>query len=375
MLFYLKFINHDVEKLHDILVFFFNRIRQDNPTVFDVNTLFPQWYSDDTFDSNRLRGLEAQLREFLTFDEELKSDIAIAFENANRIESVFLDSNVIIPVANDFITKTAFLNELFTTLYEKQLSPRDSTFSKKIKTNLYEHYDKLHTNGAFTVCPVCGIERLKMLNSEGRPDYDHLLAKGDSLFVFSAINLKNLLPTGGNCNRIKDTNHLLYTDANRTTRTIAFYPYSASQNPYLLINFNLTCNRMPAFRLQGEWSVAFLPKDINDETLTTQIASWNRVFNIQNRYADYIKDMDNTMIANLYEAVKLNLNIFNSLTQKIQRILDDDLRLEYSFIANKEGLIPCRIFYQWALNNPDFLSGFVAAKAIDTNLTKVDLNF
>jgi len=51
----------------------------------------------------------------------------------------------------------------------------------------------------------------------------------------------------------------------------------------------------------------------------------------------------------------------------------DKQKLEYTFLSTETELIPKRIFYQWAVNNPDYLASKVLINS--TYPTKVDLSF
>ncbi|QHV98732.1 hypothetical protein [Spirosoma endbachense] len=389
MLFYLPYINHDVEKLHELLVFFFEKVRDDNPNTFNRTILFPDWYSDT---ANRLLGLEDKLRIFIeTFDRASQLNIIQSFFAANDIEYLFSNKMDIhlnqleIPTALDFPTLQIFLNDLFVPLYSGQLSSKDTTFTKKIHNqNFYNHYHTLRNfaiedRGMFTICPYCGIEGLKMVESEGRPDYDHLLPKGDSLFVFSAVNLRNLSPIGLICNGLKDTKHLLYSDDDRLLRTIAFYPYTNAPDPYLSCNFQLTCLEYPTLRSGGKWQLNIAPTNAGDTIFAEKIETWNRVFNIQNRYAEYIGDKGYVMIGSLIEKMSVTENEAN-IRNKIQERVDTDLDLVYPLLAAFEGLLPKRLFYQWALAEINFLTDLVNAKKSPISTTPLlpgfdDLDF
>ena len=377
MLFYFKYITHDIEKLHELLVFFFDKVETDNPTSFDTKTLFPAWYSETT---NRLANLEKQLKEFLTFERDLKLKIIESFRLANRIAILFSDKSQHIPTAKDFDDPkvTTFLNNLFTPLYDGQLSPKkggSAPFPNKVSTDLHDHYktfreDHIKTQGTFTLCPFCGLEPLRMRESEPRPDYDHILPKGDSLFVFSSVNMRNLVPIGSTCNKLKNTFHLLYDGEgmNISNRTLAFYPYDDSPHPFELINFNLVCSQKPEFRQKGKWCVTIKPND-NDSTIVKEkIDTWLRVFKIQKRYSEYIGEQENTWRRNFL----LNKRgILQDIKNEIQKKLDNDLLILYYKIATTVGIIPERLFHQWALNEEDYLKTFAIP---DTLATKVDID-
>lgn len=378
MLFYLKYINHDVEKLQKLLVYFFNKVEELNyPTTFDRNTLLPDWYCNA---SNTMRGLETQLTEFIAFDSSVRITIIKAFRDANNIELLFSDETMLqIPVASDFTVHQDFLSNLFTSLYKEQLSKRlqdTAPFPKIINSDIANHLKELKevnkvdsSYGSFTVCPFCGIEEYSLQESEERPAYDHLLPEGSNLFVFSAVNLKNLFPIGSRCNKLKSTKILLYKDDKRLQRTVAFYPYDNIPHPFELINFQLNCDVLPDFRKNGTWQVMISPKDSLDNVLREKINNWIRVFNIKARYEEYIQNKDNAWIENFFHSYKT----IDDVKRAINTSVANDLCLKFSFISTMEGLIPKRIFYQWALNNYSFLESFITIPNKQNNIVQDDL--
>ena len=372
MLYYLKYISHPVEKLQELLDFFFTAVENDNPTVFDNSVLFPSWYNAPSSNGSQqtMRNLETNLATFLHLDNPSKLKIIKAFREANEIPAIFFDKSKNIPVGKDF-SESIILNEIFVKLYENQLSKRlqdNVPFLGKINSDFYDHYKKLREENikhgsTFTVCPFCVIEPLKMIDTEGRPSYDHLLPKGNSLYIFSAVNMKNLVPIGEICNKLKDDAHLLYTDAARNIRTIAFYPYDNYPHPFELISINLECKDLPAFRTSGSWKVSITPKNQSDQILIAKIETWIRVFNIEERYANYIRDRSYDLVKNLADLYNKKEN----LSEEVRRKIDEDFRLTFSIIAIEEGVIPKRIFFEWALIEPNYLDTFITAKNIDPN--------
>ncbi|SDR83794.1 hypothetical protein SAMN05216490_0034 [Mucilaginibacter mallensis] len=382
MLFYLKYFNHDVEKLHELISFFFEKIETENPATF-TTSLLPAWYSTTV---NRLEKLESQLTHFLSLSKDDKTAIIKAFSNGNIIGTLFSNKTrryAHIPVASDFKKTNAdgsfdnsievFLNELFVdNLYIGQLGKKDSTFSKKIGCNLGNHFIGLKdshavSNEDFSLCPFCGIEPIKMINSEGRPDYDHLLAKGDSLFVFSSINLKNLVPIGDHCNGKKSSQHLLYSDKARTTRTISFYPFDATQNPYELYHFELICKEYPDYSnlWKGKWEVNIKPNVSSNRRIADKIETWNRVFNIKSRYEEYLEIHGKSMLDKILRTIDSSKpDLLMELKSELNNLLTKVYLYDYIFISTEEGLIPKRIMIEWYLKDEAYLLSYLNFKKL-----------
>ena len=391
MLFYLKYFNHDVEKLHELLSFFFEKVKKENPATFTLS-LFPDWYSATV---NRLEKLESQLTHFLTFTKDEKLAIINAFSNGNLIDTLFSKKTrryAHIPVASDFRKADAdgsfdhslelFLNELFVdNLYTGQLGKKDSTFSKKIGSNLGNHFTRLkdgHTvsNEDFSLCPFCGIEPIKMISSEGRPDYDHLLAKGDSLFVFSSINLKNLVPIGDHCNGKKSSKHLLYTDITRTTRTISFYPFDSAKNPFELYHFELVCKEYPANSnlWRGKWEITIKSNVRSQRLITEKIKTWDRVFNIRNRYEEYLEIHGKSMLDKILRTMDSSKpDLLAELKSELTNLLQKKYLYEYIFISTEDGLIPKRILIEWYLKEETYLLNYLNLRKLNP-LNQINVN-
>jgi hypothetical protein len=148
--------------------------------------------------------------------------------------------------------------DLFNYLYESVLP----SYGKK------EHYKLLYDQVESTVCPFCGIEKL------GDPDfrcqdYDHILYK--ATYPLGAVNMRNLIPMGIECNRThKKTTDVLYGENHRRK---FIYSYQKSQ----IIEVSLEGSTLPLAGRKAVWNVKLLPN--NGYTRT-----WNRVFEIKKRY-------------------------------------------------------------------------------------------
>lgn len=380
MLFYLKYQSHEVEKLHTLIGDFFTKARNENITEFNINLLAP-WYLET---ENRMEGMEGELAKFLKFPQEIKNEIIEAFFLCEDVENFFAcdqESYIHQPLALDFRKVVEdgvidnsieqFLISLFVdTLYSAQLGKKDSTFSKKISSNIGNHYLGLKNENNlndedFTLCPFCGLESLKLLESEGRPDYDHLLPKGNSLYVFSAINMKNLVPIGDHCNSKKRAENLLFLDIDRTLKTIAFYPYCKPPNPFELYNIIASCIEIPnnSNKWKGEWVIEILPVSPDDIITIAKINSWDRVFNIKARYCEYIQDNLKPMINKILKSVDISMNdLLTEVKSKLQYQLDNLYKYDYIFISTEEGLIPKRNILIWFISNEEFLMSYLEQK-------------
>lgn len=392
MLFYLKYIHHCTEKLHDLLVFFFDKVEKENPVAFDSASLFPTWYREA---EHKITSLEKQLTTFLTFNQEVKLAVIKAFKDANEIQMNFSSSANAIPTAQLFnkyhwkteikanndinFTVTDFLRELFVGLSINQLANKKSTFCKIIGHNLTDYYKAFveankNDFNAFTVCPICGLEKMRDEDNVRKPDHDHLLPKGENLFVFSSVNLKNLFPIGTDCNTRKDTALLLYSDQTLTNRTISFYPYDNSPHPFEKYTIKLLCDQVPepSNGYSGKWTVNIEANDNLDRSTADKIETWDRVFHIKARIAKTISDSHKSLIDRELEITKVTSK--HELLEKIKTQIER-YQFKYSFLSTEVDLIPKRIFFEWASNNPDYLENFVAINSIAKTSPAVDIKF
>lgn len=91
------------------------------------------------------------------------------------------------------------LKDLFFDLYNQVLDGKP--FRENAHTSLREHFNQFcDANEDITLCPICGIGELKKAQDEVRDQYDHYLP--ESLYPFSSINFRNLVPCCLQCNSL-----------------------------------------------------------------------------------------------------------------------------------------------------------------------------
>ncbi|WBV56455.1 hypothetical protein PFY10_19910 [Chryseobacterium daecheongense] len=373
--------------------YFFGKVKSLNPTSFDSNVLLPIWYNTDpVFKMSKLENL---LGSFIEFNQSLKDDIINAFLSVDDISKLFEDSSLSIPTGRDFgtirwktvrdsagkvkeLTIADFLSQLFGYLYNNQLSKKDSSFCKKIDSNLALFYKSFVKHNAIDfienmVCPYCGLEKIRDEENIRKPDHDHLLPKGNDLFVFSSVNSKNLFPSGTDCNIIKDTAILLYSD-DLHIRCKAFYPYSIGPHPFELYNVSLECIQIPNFSnsYKGDWKVKIIPNDPEDVITAEKIQSWDRVFKITSRYAKLISTSNKSYIDK-----ELNLTKIQNVEELVKKIKEqrDRLPITYFMLSTETEVIPRKIFYEWAINEISYLKELMRINIKHISGVKVDLDF
>jgi len=154
---------------------------------------------------------------------------------------------------------------------------------KSIYDNLYEqskiglkkiseHYNEFVKINKKGICPFCGIYPMDGQYSKTREPYDHFLPK--SLYPFTSINLKNLVPMCHKCNSgYKMTKSPIF-DSSKNRRK-AYYPYGAIAD--ITINVSLKSNNIQNLE----------PNDISliiSSTEQEKVDTWQELFGIDARY-------------------------------------------------------------------------------------------
>lgn len=271
MIFKYTYINHDAEKLHELVehivldvwcnargqTFNINLIKEENNFRAKVSrtSVYLKKPIEEIFDICAL------------FDDEQIEYIKDAFDKNNQIEE--LCKNRVDPI---------FYNDL------KDNTSED--FSKKIKAffkGLYEevfnqkpfyvkkHYDEFFKNNE-PLCPFCGINTLAVNSSNHRDAYDHYLPKES--YPFNAVNLKNLFPMCNDCNeKEKSTKNPIKDDS---TKVKSFY-YYGNDTPSYKINIEILNVDIENFNVEVSLTSDILQEEVN---------TWNRLFSLSRRYKD-----------------------------------------------------------------------------------------
>ena len=157
------------------------------------------------------------------------------------------------------------IHDMFLYLY-------DSTLQTNLKIHYSEVFEKLPTK----YCPFCGIEKLPKPNIR-KADYDHIIYKGK--YPQMAINMRNLIPMGLECNRdYKKQKDVLFTATGK--RRIFINPFTTNYTLSLSLRGSILPN---ALYKNGIWKIQFFPND-------NIIDAWKDVFEIEQRYVDELEE-------------------------------------------------------------------------------------
>lgn len=163
------------------------------------------------------------------------------------------------------------LNDLFKDLYTDILKakPVEDKYG-----SVKNHYDAFLRAQGSDMCPFCGLVKLQTEDHSVRDAYDHYLPKGT--YPFNSINFKQLVPMCPRCNsQYKLAKDPLY-DAQGTRRK-AFYPFAC---PACSFSIGIT---LPA-KAVDDLSADDVQFDLSSATHTDEVATWNDVFGLDERY-------------------------------------------------------------------------------------------
>lgn len=280
MLFTYEYKRHTADKLQYYILIYLRRVRcLPKGTAFDV-ALFPIELREIV--SRRYKGnpvkvyqlFEVFYTEFLELDEVQRNLVFSIFINCNSIKKLLNNSLPISQtfslddpnIPNSFKEAAKFL---FVHLYSDVL-PKIG----EIKQHYEGFYKELKHTLKNTWCPFCGIEKLNSYKIY-KQDYDHLLNKAK--YPLAAINMKNLVPMGHECNRVhKGSTDVLFNDIG--VRRSFFYPFEKCPT----ITIDLDGSTVPSFsNMSGNWVIHYSPND-------PEVQTWAIVFNLTKRYKENI---------------------------------------------------------------------------------------
>lgn len=263
--------------LHNGILTFFERIEFEH-----------EEFSDELFEEKFLKvakrhkslvygRLKRIYTSILGWSQEDRSKLINQIRDSNRIEEIC--SGYVSPTVIDDRAKGVYkdIRELFIDLYEKILDGK--ILREEWGIRLKEHYDYFREkNSRITICPLCGINHLKMQYSKARDPYDHYLPK--SLYPFSSVNFRNLVPTCTDCNSIQ-------VKGNKDIVQLAnggafFYPFDSEFSGIKIVcELVLDENKLK----NTKWNIKY----ISDMGYREHIKTWKKIYSIDTRHKEHIR--------------------------------------------------------------------------------------
>ncbi|MGE6503570.1 hypothetical protein ACQKF0_26090 [Bacillus wiedmannii] len=271
-----KYIETVHSKLHEYVIAFFIRIETDTG-VFRNELFEPEFRPivnrHRTILKNRFRIIYEHVSS-LSIDD--RRSFCQKIIESNQIEKIcrgeykpeaFSDN----PTGIDLILK-----ELFLALYNRVLDGKP--FQENANTTLREHFNQFSdTNADITLCPTCGIGELLKSQDKTRDQYDHYLPK--TLYPFSSINFRNLVPCCDKCNslQVKGQKDIIALSTGKL-----FFPYDDNHKG-LSLNVHVKHDNPEIEKI--DWEFIFDSSDNKSD----EIESWKTIYSIEERYQGYIK--------------------------------------------------------------------------------------
>ena len=189
--------------------------------TFDIN-----WIKDDTLRAiiSQNKGFQANIINIhdyirnlpvITDKSALRKQLKDAFLINNQIEKLckgklkpILYDDLQLPTAQ----KNALKDGICTYLNESL--QKTTAYTDNYET-FKAYFDRIIKESKITVCPFCGLERLKSQYDNGRNAFDHYFAKSE--YPFTAINTDNTFPICDECNSTenKGSNKVLFDEKNQ----------------------------------------------------------------------------------------------------------------------------------------------------------------
>lgn len=282
-----KYIETDLQKLHDNIMAFFDRIE------FETGDFSPDFFDSDFYDKIAkhhkkilIDPLKILYNEIRKWSQDNRSNFIQKIRESNDIENICKRNKEPLSIDNipDSIKNIKTKSKKKEILVVQKLS--NDLYSQVLQgehvSNLYgslqSHFEKLRERpNDFLKCPACGLENLKT-GAECRNQYDHYLHK--SKYIFSSINFKNLVPICTECNSY-DVKHDRDILSENNIRKI-FYPYDETHRG-ISIFAQITNDDGDIKNIDFNFTYS----TVDDRT--DEIDSWNTIFKIDSRYKDRAK--------------------------------------------------------------------------------------
>lgn len=271
-----KYLENAIQlRLHEIIISFFNRIE------------FERGEFNENFFGASLGMLAKRHREIIKerciviyneirdWDLKKRTQLFNAIRESNDIEAICRGHSIPQKIDRTATGFDQFLRQFFIDLYDQVLN--GDPFNEQYATSLNEHFNAFSKiNADITLCPICGIGELKKHTDDIRDQYDHYLPK--SLYPFSSVNFKNLVPVCRECNSfdVKGDKDVISVSKNNRL----FFLYDETHKGISMIFDIVTDNASPD---EIEWQITFFNADgKNDE-----IESWKAIYKIESRYRGF----------------------------------------------------------------------------------------
>lgn len=271
-----KYLECVQEKLNEFVLAFFDKIEFENGVFDDI--FFEPDFKDIAISHRKIiRGRCKEIYDVIKNKSQAdKTALCDEIRNSNNIQNICSGNYTPKIFGKNETGIYKLLKEFFIDLYEQVLD--GDAFNEKFNTSLKEHSQKFSEfNSNLTLCPLCGIGELKKQFDTIRDQYDHYLPI--SLYPFSAVNLRNLVPTCEGCNSTTVKGN---KDVVTISRGKLFFLYQENYNG-ITLTCNIISDHVDIDNI--EWEITY----VNPDGYADEIESWKSIYCIEKRYRGYIK--------------------------------------------------------------------------------------
>lgn len=270
------FIDTDLQKLHNFVVAFFNRVEHETGD-FSEDFFEPEFRPivkrHKSILRNAFTDIYSEIKQWAQAD---RSRLCEEVRRSNEIEQIcsgLVDPKSIPDTENGVYEQ---IRTLFLKLYSNVLD--GDPVHDELGMTLRQHFDAFRkANKDITLCPMCGISELKTEHDVTRDQYDHYLPK--ALYPLSSVNFRNLIPTCKECNSfdVKGEKDVIHFRHGRL-----FYPYDPNHEGidirFVILHDNANIDGI-------DWQVELASRDGKDQ----EVVAWRQIYNIDNRYLGFVK--------------------------------------------------------------------------------------
>jgi hypothetical protein len=264
MLWHYTYFDHEVCRLHEHIADFLRRAKAEGrvPRKFSlVQHCCPELRARSENSPNLRAKLKAFYTVFVGLRPRAKQKTFDAFQAVNSIDGQLANRRERYAIKDLPEAVRVPAKKLFVYLYTHALGAGG---------RITDHWGKFYAQLESKDCPFCAIEPLHHPDFY-KQDYDHLLCK--DIYPFAAVNMRNLVPMGRDCNTIfKRTKDVLCKNGSRRR---AFQPFNSSG---VRIQIDLSGSQPPtATNRKGKWKIRVKPG-------RQEVATWVDLFDTPARY-------------------------------------------------------------------------------------------
>ncbi len=271
-----KPIQHDIFKLHTMLEHLvcsvWCKASEGETCESKLNDELKEIYISYEWLKNEIDEIYS---EFVSLSDADKQSVKNAFSTNNKIEELCngSESPIYLDALPEIVEKN--IKPLLVDFYEKLLE------RAKVPGTKQDYYQKLIEENELQYCPCCGLSYFESEDSKYREAFDHYLPK--SKYPFLSVNFENLVPLCHKCNSDRKGTKDPIKDGAK-----AFFPFSDNNHDILI---DLTIDKSKDLRLLEKEDLV-----INLIGDTNKIETWNRLFDINERYNDVSRKLTKSLL-------------------------------------------------------------------------------